>query len=54
MSSALVLLVIALAVLFVVINAIKPCEKSLPRTVLLVIIFASLLAIIVWFIVPKP
>ena len=54
MSSNFVLLIIALALLFVVINAIKPYEKFLPRTVLLVTIFGSLLAIIVWFIVPKP
>ena len=56
MSSALVLLVIALALFFVAVNAITPMEKSLPggRTVLIVVIFGSLLAIIVWFIVPKP
>ena len=56
MSSPLVLLVIALALFFVAVNAIKPMEKSLPggRTILIVVIFGSLLAIIVWFIIPKP
>lgn len=56
MSSPLVLLVIAIALFFVAVNAIKPMEKSLPggRTILIVVIFGSLLAIIVWFIVPKP
>ena len=56
MSSPLVLLVIALALFFVAVNAIKPLEKSFPggRTIMIVVIFGSLVAIIVWFIVPKP